>query len=97
MNGPGAIAAMTTGLLGTIGYISHFKFWGGTAQQWWFGISPEGIGFLFMWLAAAVGVAVAAATAPPPQVVQDLVEDIRIPGNRTAHGATDAGMAPLTD
>jgi cation/acetate symporter len=95
MNREGAIAAMVTGLVSTIGYISYFKFWGGTAEQWWFGVSPEGIGFVFMWLAGGVGVAVALVTEAPPQDVQDLVEDIRIPGSRTGHGDAEGGMAPL--
>jgi cation/acetate symporter len=59
------------------------------------GISPEGIGFVFMWLALAVGIVVAMVTEAPPQDIQDLVEDIRIPGTRRAHGIADAGMAPV--
>jgi len=67
---------------------------GGTTEQWLLGVSPEGIGFVFMWLALAVGVAVAIVTKAPPQEIQDLVEDIRIPGTRTAHGLAEGGMAP---
>ena len=95
MNKEGAIASMLTGLISTVAYISYFKFMGGTAEGWWFGISPEGIGFVFMWLSAAVGIVVALMTKAPPQDIQDLVQDIRIPGTRSAHGIADQGMAPL--
>ncbi|MEM1114754.1 MAG: cation acetate symporter, partial [Pseudomonadota bacterium] len=93
MNQAGAIAAMLTGLTTTFGYIYYFKFGGGSADQWLFGVSPEGIGFVFMWLSLAVGVIVALATAPPPKAVQDLVEDIRVPGQRRNHGLADREMA----
>ncbi len=95
MNKEGAIAAMITGLLSTFGYIYHFKFGGGTPDRYLFGVSPEGIGFVFMWLALGVGVVVAALTQPPPGDIQDLVEDIRVPGTRSAHGIADAGMQPM--
>ena len=95
MNREGAIAAMLTGLVTTFGYIYAFKFGGLTPDQYLFGVSPEGIGFVFMWLAGGVGIAVALATKAPPQDVQDLVEDIRVPGTRRAHGSADEGMAPI--
>ncbi|HEX9815182.1 MAG TPA: sodium:solute symporter family protein, partial [Myxococcota bacterium] len=95
MNKEGAIAAMLTGLSTTFGYIYFFKFGGGTPDQYFFGVSPEGIGFVFMWLALAVGVLIALTTKAPPQDIQDLVEDIRIPGTRSAHGIADAGMKPM--
>ena len=80
MNREGAIASMLTGLISTVAYISYFKFMGGTEENWWFGVSPEGIGFVFMWVAAIIGVLVSLMTNAPPQNIQDLVEDIRIPG-----------------
>jgi len=95
MNREGAIASMLTGLLTTFGYIYLFKFGGGTPDQYLFGVSPEGIGFVFMWLALGVGIAVAMLTKAPPQDIQDLVEDIRVPGTRSAHGIADAGMKPM--
>jgi len=99
MNKEGAISAMVVGLVTTFSYIYYFKFGGGTADQWWFdfgngGVSPEGIGFVFMWLATAIGVAVSLITPAPPQHIQDLVEDIRIPGQRKPHGMAEGGMAP---
>jgi cation/acetate symporter len=94
MNREGAIASMLTGLITTFWYIYHFKFVDTDSSHWWLGVSPEGIGFVFMFLSLAVGVVVALMTAPPPQDIQDLVEDIRVPGTRTAHGIADAEMLP---
>ncbi|MEM6708700.1 MAG: sodium:solute symporter family protein [Pseudomonadota bacterium] len=94
MNKEGAITAMITGLISTFGYIYYFKFGGGTPDQWLFGVSPEGIGFVFMWLSLVVGVGVALVTKAPPQDVQDLVEDIRVPGTRKPHGIADGDMVP---
>jgi len=95
MNREGAIASMLFGLVSTFLYICYFKFWGGTSEEWWFGVSPEGIGFVFMFASLAIGIVVALLTAAPPQDVQDLVEDIRVPGTRTAHGSADKDMAPI--
>ena len=94
MNREGAIATMLVGIITTSLYIMYFKFWGGTAAGWWFGVSPEGIGFLFMWLSTAAGVVVSLVTPAPPQEIQNLVQDIRIPGQRTSHGMAEGGMAP---
>jgi cation/acetate symporter len=80
MNREGAIAAMLTGLITTFGYIYWFKFVDPSPDNWLFGVSPEGIGFVFMWLALGVGIVTALATRPPPQSILDLVEDIRMPG-----------------
>jgi cation/acetate symporter len=98
MNREGAIASMLTGLIPTFAYIWHFKLGAGkaaTAEDWFLGVSPEGIGFVVMILSILVGVAVSLATKPPPQDIQDLVEDIRIPGTRRSHGIADSGMAPV--
>ncbi|MBK8199931.1 MAG: cation acetate symporter [Acidobacteria bacterium] len=98
MNREGAIASMLAGLIPTFAYIWHFKIGAGkaaTAQDWFLGVSPEGIGFVFMLGAILVGVVVSLATKAPPQDIQDLVEDIRIPGKRERHGIADSGMAPV--
>ena len=95
MNREGAIASMLTGLVSTFSYIYYFKFIDTDPANWWFGVSPEGIGFLFMFLSLAVGIVVALVTAPPPQDIQDLVEDIRVPGQRSPHGIADQDMAPI--
>ena len=95
MNKEGAIASMLFGLIATFAYIYYFKFGGGTPDQYFLGVSPEGIGFIFMFLSAILGIVVSLVTAPPPQDVQDLVEDIRVPGTRSPHGSGDADMAPM--
>lgn len=82
MNREGAIAGMMTGLTFTFGYIVYFKFIdpaSNHAENWWFGISPEGIGALGMVLNFAVSSVVAKFTPAPPQEIQDLVQSIRIP------------------
>lgn len=94
MNKEGAIVAMLFGLVSTFSYIVYFKFGGGTPDQYVFGVSPEGIGFVLMWVSGALGIGTALLTDAPPQDIQDLVEDIRVPGTRLAHGIADADMAP---
>ncbi len=82
MNREGAISGMIVGLLFTAGYIIYFKFISpelNTTDNWLFGISPEGIGSLGMLLNFGVAAAVSALTPPPPESVQALVEDIRVP------------------
>ena len=82
MNKEGAIAGMLTGLVFTFSYIVYFKFVSpdlNTAEYWLLGISPEGIGFIGALLNFAVAALVASVTAAPPDSVQDLVDDIRLP------------------
>ena len=64
------------------------------AEAWLFGVSPEGIGFVFMISSIVIGVVVSLLTQPPPQDIQDLVEDIRVPGTRRPHGPGDVAMPP---
>ena len=82
MNKEGAIVSMLTGLITTVGYICYLKFMGGVEAGWWFGISPEGIGFIFMIVAVFTGMIVALLSPAPPIEIQKLVESIRIPGQR---------------
>ncbi len=86
MNKEGAIAGMLTGLIFTAGYIFWFKYGGGVEADWWFGISPEGIGTLGMLLNFLVSLVVCKYTVEPPAKVMDLVESIRVP--RGSGGAT---------
>ncbi|PZX58375.1 cation/acetate symporter [Algoriphagus ratkowskyi] len=82
INKEGAISGMITGLLFTIGYIVYFKFISpetNTSEFWWFGVSPEGIGSIGMILNFIVCVTVSKFTPAPPQAVQDMVQEIRIP------------------
>lgn len=88
MNMQGAVSGMIVGLLFTGGYIIYFKYLGGTPDQYWFGISPEGIGTVGMLFNLAVALTVSYNTPPPPAEVQNLVEDIRVPrgaGNAQNH------------
>lgn len=82
MNKEGAIAGMIAGFVFTAGYIIYFKFVNpaaNTAEFWWFGISPEGIGTVGTTINLIFALAVCRMTAQPPQAVQDIVEDIRLP------------------
>lgn len=79
MNKEGAISGMACGITFTIGYIVYFQFVGGTKEQYFLGIYPEGIGFVGMLINFAVAFVVSAFTPPPPQEVQDMVESIHIP------------------
>jgi cation/acetate symporter len=79
MNREGAIAGMLCGILFTFGYITYFQFLDGTPDQYLLGITPEGIGFVGMLINFAVAFLVSAFTPAPPQVVQEMVENIHIP------------------
>ena len=82
MNKEGAIAGMIVGIVSMLVYMMKFKFdmfGGGTAEDWWMGISPEGFGTVAMLLNFIVAVIVMQFTPEPPEDVQEIVEDIRIP------------------
>ena len=89
VNREGAIAGMLTGLIFTYGYIEFFKGlflkWAGapwgvnTAEHWFLGISPEGIGVIGMCLNFIVAILVSLMTKPPPEHIQHMVEHIRVP------------------
>ena len=84
MNREGAIAGMLSGLLFTAAYIVYFKFIQPDANQpenWWFGISPEGIGTLGMLINFFVSTLVSLVTPAPPESIRQLVENIRVPGD----------------
>ncbi|MGB0998641.1 MAG: sodium:solute symporter family protein [Pseudomonadales bacterium] len=82
MNKEGAISGMIVGLVFCFSYIVFFKFVApelNSAEHWWFGISPEGIGTLGAILNFAVAFTVSRLTPEVPEHVQRLVENIRIP------------------
>jgi len=84
MNKEGAISGMIVGLIFTASYIIYFKFINpeqNSSDYWWFGISPEGIGTLGMLLNFVVAFSISKLTKKPPQEVQEMVENIRIPSN----------------
>ncbi|GAB3532531.1 cation acetate symporter [Photobacterium proteolyticum] len=89
MNKEGAIAGMLAGIAFTASYIIYFKFINpaaNTPDNWFFGISPEGIGTLGMCLNFVVSIVVNKFTAEVPTEVQDMVESIRYPkGAGAAH------------
>jgi cation/acetate symporter len=91
MNKQGAVAGMIVGIVLMLFYMMKFKFdlfGGGTAEDWWFGISPEGFGSVAMVVNFIVSITVSKFTPEPPQDVQDIVENIRIPsgaGEATGH------------
>lgn len=88
MNKEGAISGMIVGMALMLYYMLKFKFGvfdGGKEMveslkpSWWFGISPEGFGTIAMLVNFMVALVVNRFTPEPPQEVQDIVENIRIP------------------
>ena len=88
MNRDGAIAGMLTGLLTTLIYIFWFKGWffipgtemlANTPDNWFMGISTEAFGAVGALLNFVVAVAVSKVTSAPPEHIQHLVEEIRVP------------------
>ena len=83
MNKDGAIAGMVVGFIFTASYIVYFKIINpatDSADNWIFGISPEGIGSLGTVANLVVALVVARFTPEPPSEVQEIVENIRLPG-----------------
>lgn len=83
MNKEGAIAGMVAGITFTLGYIIYFQFMGGTKDQYLFGISPEGIGFLGMFVNFIVAAIVATLTPQPPKEIRELIDRVRTPGTNS--------------
>ena len=91
MNRQGALSGMIIGILFTATYIIYFKpqLGGpGLPENFWWGISPEGIGTLGMLLNFAVALLVSRMTSPPPQEVLELTERIRTPRGAENSGAS---------
>jgi len=96
-NRAGAIFGMLAGLLSTLIYIFWFKGWffvpgtemaANTADNWFMGIQPESFGAVGAMINFGVAIVVSKLTAPPPEHIQHLVEDIRVPagaGSATGH------------
>ena len=97
MNREGAIVGMLVGLLSTLIYIFWFKGWfffpgtemaANTPDNWFMGISPESFGAVGAMLNFIAAIIVSKVTAAPPEHIQHLVEDIRVPkgaGMATGH------------
>jgi cation/acetate symporter len=97
MNKEGAIAGMVSGLGVTLLYVFQHKgimfipgteYLGGMSANWFFGIEPNAFGAVGAIVNFTVAFAVSRATAAPPEHIQHLVEDIRVPsgaGTATGH------------
>ena len=84
MNKEGAIAGMLVGILSMLFYMTKFKFgWfgGGSSEDWWFGVSPEGFGTIAMVINLVVSITVSNFTPSPPEKIIKLVENIRLPSD----------------
>ncbi|MEJ2383828.1 MAG: cation acetate symporter [Xanthomonadales bacterium] len=88
MNREGAIVGMLVGLTTTLVYIFWFKGWffiPGTemapnnVDNWFMGISPEAFGAVGALLNFVSAWIVSKVTAAPPEHIQHLVEEIRVP------------------
>ena len=82
MNKEGAICGMLAGIGLMLFYMLKFKFdffGGGSSEDYWFGISPEGFGSVAMILNFIVSFAVMKLTSPTPKKIKDIVDNIRIP------------------
>ena len=97
VNSTGAVVGMLVGLSSTLIYIFMFKGWlfipgtntfPNTPDYWLFGIQPEAFGAIGALLNFVSAWIVSKLTAPPPEHIQHLVEDIRVPrgsGTASAH------------
>ena len=79
MNKEGAITGMIAGIGFTFSYIVYFQFMGGTPDQYFLGITPEGIGFIGMIINFIISFLVCIFTSSPPENVIEMVEEIHIP------------------
>ena len=92
MNKQGAIAGMVVGISLMLFYMIRYKtgligtFDPRPASEWWFGTSPEGFGTIAMLVNVVISLVVSRMTQAPPEHVQEIVENIRIPsGAGEAH------------
>lgn len=100
VNKAGAIWGMIAGISVTMAYVFQHKgifFVPGTAflnpelgmgPSWFLGISPNAFGAVGALVNFVVAILVSTVTAEPPEHIQHLVEDIRVPrgvGEATAH------------
>lgn len=87
MNREGAIAGMVVGLVFTASYIIYFRFMHpelDNEANWWWGISPKGIGTIGMLFNFMVAGIVRCFTSDPPDEVVEMVEEIRVPERNSA-------------
>lgn len=82
VNKEGVICGMLVGILIMLFYMLKFKFgWfgGGSKEDWWFGVSPEGFGSIAMIFNFITTLVVTHFTPKPSQEILKLVEKIREP------------------
>ena len=85
MNKQGAIAGMIVGISLMLFYMIRYKTGligvmdPRPASEWWFGTSPEGFGTIAMLVNVVIAVVVSRLTSAPPENMQEIVENIRIP------------------
>ena len=82
LNKEGAIAGMLSGLIITSSYIINFKFLNvhlNSVDNWFFGISPEGFGFVGMIINFIVALIVSFFFTKPPDDIYRMVDKIRQP------------------
>ena len=93
MSGTAAIAGMCSGIGVTMLYVFQHKgvmfipgtsFLGDMGPNWFFGISPNAFGAVGALVNFAVAFAVLKVTGPAPAHIQDMVENMRIPGTVSA-------------
>jgi cation/acetate symporter len=96
VNRSGAIWGMISGIGVTMLYVFQHKgiffvpgtaFLGDMGPNWFFGISPNAFGAVGAVVNFTVAILVSKVTAEPPEHIQHLVEDIRVP--KGAGAATD--------
>ncbi|GHC53517.1 sodium:solute symporter family protein [Ulvibacter litoralis] len=87
MNKEGAVAGMVVGICLMLFYMIRYKtglvgvMEARPASEWWFGTSPEGFGTVAMIVNIVISLVVSRLTPAPPENVQEIVENIRIPNN----------------
>ena len=85
MNKQGAIAGMVVGISLMLYYMVVYKTGligildPRPASEWWWGTSPEGFGTIAMMINFLVSLVVSRLTPPPPEDIQKMVENIRVP------------------
>ena len=82
LNKEGAIAGMISGLTATSSYITYFKFISpqlNIAENWLFGISPEGFGFFGMIINFCIALIVSNFYSKPPKEIYQMIDEIRKP------------------
>lgn len=97
VNREGAIAGMIAGISITLLYVFQHKgimfvaetsFLGDMKPNWFFGIEPNAFGAIGAAVNFTIAYSVSMVTAEPPEHIQHLVEDIRVPagaGSATGH------------